>query len=74
MKIALVLVSMSLAGCMVLQPAQQSSTPPIQTKIVDKGCEWVKFISASPDDTPETKRQIIAHDKAFISNCPDAPR
>ncbi|MGF6793089.1 hypothetical protein [Paraburkholderia sp. 35.1] len=74
MKIALVLVSMMLAGCTVLQPAQQPSASIAQTKIVDKGCQWVKFITASPDDTDETKRQIIAHDKAFISNCPDAPR
>jgi hypothetical protein len=46
----------------------------VQTRIIESGCKWVTFITASPDDTRGTKRQIIAHDQVFLANCPDVPR
>jgi hypothetical protein len=64
------ILAVALTGCAHYPPAAQSSVPVIPTKTIDKGCDWVKFITASADDTPETKRQIIAHDQAFLANCP----
>ncbi|MBN3850321.1 hypothetical protein G3N58_26385 [Paraburkholderia sp. Ac-20342] len=72
MKIVRVLLAAVLSGCAIQQPVQLPSAPIVPTTIVDKGCEWVKFITASADDTEATKRQIIAHDQAFVANCPDA--
>jgi len=49
-----------LAGC--------ASQP--QPTIIDTACSWVKVLTFSPQDTPQTKREIIAHDKAVRKNCP----
>lgn len=40
-----------------------------QTKIVDTGCQWTTYITAHPDDTLETKRQILAHDLTRKEKC-----
>lgn len=52
-----------LAGCQICPPA-----PP--ARIVDTGCLWVKPMTASPADTPETKREILEHELARRANCP----
>lgn len=52
-----------LAGCQSCPPA-----PP--ARIVDTGCLWVKPMTASPADTPETKREILEHELARRANCP----
>ncbi|MBJ9964508.1 hypothetical protein [Burkholderia seminalis] len=52
-----------LAGC------QTCPTMPAP-RVVDTGCLWIKPMTASPDDTPETKREILAHELARQANCP----
>ena len=37
--------------------------------IVQSGCDWTKIITASPKDTDETKRQILAHDREHKKHC-----
>lgn len=71
MKMLAVVFAIASAGCGTHSVTQQAA-PAVQTKIVDNGCKWVKFITASADDTAETKKQIIAHDQALVANCPDA--
>jgi uncharacterized lipoprotein YajG len=55
----------ALAGC-----AAPAPTLPQPVKVIDTGCNWVKFITTVPADTYETKQQIFAHDKAYLANCP----
>jgi hypothetical protein len=38
-------------------------------RIIDTACQWTRLITASPEDTPATKRQILAHDLAWTANC-----
>ena len=54
-----------LAGCPATAPIQQP-----QTRVIDSSCSWVKLITVVPADSEETKRQVLAHDKALIANCP----
>ncbi|WP_175806487.1 hypothetical protein [Burkholderia cenocepacia] len=51
-----------LAGCQTCPPV-----PP--ARVVDTGCLWVKPMTASPADTPETKREILAYELARQKNC-----
>lgn len=55
----------ALAGCAAAAP-----TGPQPVKVIDTGCNWVKFITTVLADTYETKQQIFAHDKAYLINCP----
>ncbi|MFL9998787.1 hypothetical protein PQR34_46315 [Paraburkholderia sediminicola] len=67
----LALAPIALGAC-ALHPVAQAPCPPVvPTLIVDKGCQWAKFITASTNDTSETRRQIIANNQALIANCPD---
>lgn len=62
--LALLLV---LSGC----AAPRASAPQVpKTRIEDTACSWVKPLTASPADTIDTKRQILAHDLALSKNCP----
>ncbi|UIY60090.1 hypothetical protein [Burkholderia cepacia] len=56
-----------LAGCQTCP-----SAPP--ARIIDTGCLWVKPMTASPADTPETKREILEHELARRTNCPTAQK
>lgn len=57
-----------LTACGSPCPQQVPAIP--STRIIDTACSWVKPITASPDDTLETKKQILAHDLAVQKNCP----
>lgn len=57
--------ALALSGCPATVPP---ADPP--TKIIDTACSWVKFITTAPADTFETKQQVLAHDKAYLANCP----
>lgn len=54
-----------LGGCATAAPNQEP-----QTRVIDTACAWVKFITTSPQDTYPTKQQILAHDDAYLANCP----
>lgn len=58
------LMGLSLAGC-----ATRVETVTV-TKTIDTACNWVTELTFSQNDTAETKRQIIEHDKAVRKNCP----
>jgi uncharacterized protein YcfL len=71
MKTAPVLIcsALVLAGCQTCPPAPSPQVV-MQTKVIDKGCDWTRTITASAADTEETKRQIIVHNNARAANCP----
>lgn len=54
-----------LAGCGATCPVQPAPVP----HVVDTGCDWVPVLSASTNDTPETKRKIIAYEAARQEKC-----
>ena len=56
-----------LASCAAQQPA-----PAPEVRVIDTACQWTRLITASKDDTADTKRQILAHDQAWIANCQKA--
>ncbi|MGN8190268.1 hypothetical protein ACTJLD_30220 [Burkholderia sp. 22088] len=56
-----------LAGCHTCP-----SVPP--ARIVDTGCLWVKPMTASPADTPETKREILQYELTRRANCSTAQK
>ncbi|HEM8998808.1 TPA: hypothetical protein U2T46_000843 [Burkholderia cenocepacia] len=56
-----------LAGCQTCPPA-----PP--ARVVDTGCLWIKPMTASPADTSETKREILAYELARQKNCGEGGR
>lgn len=51
-----------------------ATSPEIRTelKVIDTSCDWVKTISISVKDdiTDATARQLLAHNKLVIKNCP----
>ncbi|OYW89268.1 MAG: hypothetical protein B7Z23_12085, partial [Pseudomonadales bacterium 32-61-5] len=57
------------SGCTHLAPTP-APTPESAVRVVDTACSWVRLITISPADTPETKRQVLAHDQAVLTNCP----
>ncbi|HIG8794782.1 TPA: hypothetical protein ACYEOW_001011 [Raoultella terrigena] len=42
--------------------------------VVDTACSWVRIIYLTDHDIevldPQTKRDILAHDKVVLANCP----
>lgn len=58
-----------LVGCASCPPTPEPKTV-VETRVIDTGCDWTRTITASAADTPETKRQIIAHNDARAANCP----
>lgn len=66
--IAILLVSVALGACAADCPKPAPVIP--KTRIEDTACSWVKPLTASPADTIDTKRQILAHDLALSKNCP----
>lgn len=66
MKLAAILLVTVLTGCAACVPQ-----PPPEPRVIDTSCLWVKELTFSKADTPETKRQIIEHDKALRENCPN---
>lgn len=61
--LAVGLIAVTLGGCATCPP------PTVETRVIDTSCQWVKELTFSKNDTPETKRQIIEHDKALRENC-----
>jgi type IV pilus biogenesis protein CpaD/CtpE len=53
---------LSIALCVILAGCAQ-------TKIVDHGCLWSDYITAHPDDTLETKKQILSYDLTRRARC-----
>ena len=51
-----------------------ATLPEIKTevKVVDTSCNWVKVISISAADeiTDGTARQLLAHNRQVVKNCP----
>ena len=51
-----------------------ATLPEIKTevKVVDTSCNWVKVISISDADviTDGTARQLLAHNRQVVKNCP----
>ncbi|MGH8782096.1 hypothetical protein [Paraburkholderia sp.] len=60
-----VLYASLLAGCAASCPVP----PPPVPHVVDTGCDWVPALSASTNDTAETKRKIIAYEAARQEKC-----
>jgi hypothetical protein len=59
---------------LVLSGCAFSAAPPPPTpapRIIDSACKWVPRLTASHDDTPATKREILAYEQARQENCPD---
>jgi hypothetical protein len=67
MRVPLSLAVLLLAGC-----AQCPQPAPV-TRVIDTACDWVKPITASLADTPDTLRQVLAHDQAIRKNCAPVP-
>jgi len=63
---AILLVALGLSACAAQQPSWQ---PP---RITDTACNWVRPMTFSADDTPQTKEEIIAYEMARRRNCPRA--
>jgi hypothetical protein len=59
------LVLLCLGGCVQAPPA----SPPVVVEH-DSACKWVKMLTASPQDTKETKAEVLGWDKAVKENCP----
>ena len=59
-----VALAVTLAGCATCPP------PQIETRVIDTACTWVKPLTFSKQDTPDTKRQIIEQEKTRRQNCP----
>ncbi len=58
---------MLLSSCAMNSPEIQT-----ETKLIDTSCNWVRVISVSVKDqfTDETARQILAHNRQVMRNCP----
>lgn len=59
-------------GCGLLLAGCQTCPTVPPARVVDTGCLWVKPMTASVADTPETKRQILEHELARRANCSSA--
>ena len=69
MRAILIPCALALAG--TLTGCQTCPAPTVLPgKVIDTACNWVKPITASASDTPDTKKQILAHDLAVQKNCP----
>lgn len=66
MRLLILLTVALLGGCALDCP----KPPPPQPRIIDTACSWVTQMTASASDTPETKREVIAYEKARRANCP----
>lgn len=60
----IVALTVILGGCATCPP------PQIETRVIDTACTWVKPLTFSKQDTPETKRQILAQELTRRQNCP----
>ncbi|POZ81559.1 MULTISPECIES: hypothetical protein [Burkholderia] len=56
-------------GCGLLLAGCQTCPTVPPARIVDTACLWVKPMTASPADTPETKREILEYELARRVNC-----
>ncbi len=67
MKFLCLMMVMLLVSCASPLPVIQT-----ETKVIDTSCSWVKVISISLQDqfTDGTARQILAHNKLVVKNCP----
>lgn len=68
--LAAISVLLVMAGCQTVPPAPDPVVT-YKTKVVDTGCNWTKIITVSKQDvlTDETAAEILAHDKAYTTNC-----
>lgn len=59
------LMTMLIASC--------AKTGPARVEVVDTACDWVNPIYGTAHDwavlDPQTKKDILAHNKAWMSNC-----
>jgi len=58
--LTLIMLSSLMAGCGLIDK---------NTTFIDTGCDWTKTITASRQDTEETKKQILAHDIERQKHC-----
>ncbi|WP_312837754.1 hypothetical protein [Atlantibacter hermannii] len=53
--------------------ASCAKTGPAKPEVIDTACDWVKPIYATDNDWTvldrQTKRDILAHNKAWVKNC-----
>lgn len=56
----LMMLSLFMAGCGLIDK---------NLTFIDSGCDWTKPITASRQDTEETKRQILSHDLEREKHC-----
>lgn len=62
--------AISLLGCLLSSCALDCTTrPPLPPRVVDTGCDWIPVLSASANDTPDTKREVIAYESARQQKC-----
>ncbi|WKW04218.1 hypothetical protein QY077_05655 [Klebsiella oxytoca] len=51
-----------------------AKTLPAKPEVTDTACDWVNFIYLTDHDIyvldKQTKRDILAHNKALVKNCP----
>jgi len=64
--ILIAMTAVVLAGC-----AANAERPAPDVRIIDSVCSWAKPITIHPDDTEETKRQILEYDLALKRACPE---
>lgn len=65
MRLAIIFAILPLVGCTSTCPVQ----PPPVPRVVDTGCDWIPSLSASTNDTPATKQEIVAYETARQQNC-----
>ena len=61
--------AISLLGCLLSSCALDCTTQPQLPRVVDTACDWIPVLSASANDTPDTKREVIAYETARQRNC-----
>lgn len=70
MRTTAICFAVRLAGCAAQCPP--APPPVVETRVIDSACKWLRPITFSAADTPETKEQIVTFEKARQKSCAPA--